>query len=279
MYPMHSIWKSLPAALAAVTLIAATPAPLQTPTPLRTITHERVTPLCTGLRRSIGPAIGRVLQNDKAIAQSRPLFATYVKQTATNSTQAAQDLDVMRLERLISPLVENTQQIETLLNDPVYPRVPRSEDDRQLLAMRAHLIAVLQQQRGALDVISGFVDTQQLGELQAAGHEYDAAINGTNTATGPGSTPSRGPLAPTPPPSDVLNAGLGQNDISRQYDPRYKGTGNVLGYNPLDVFGNAIGEYQARIEPMENATAKLVIHAIPLCGGTVPGQATPTPKP
>ncbi len=280
MYRISATSKALFAAAAICALIGAMPAPSPSPSPLRTITHEYVSPLCTGLRRSVGPAIGRILQNDKVIAQSRPLFRGYVKEVANpSSSKAAQDLQVMRLERLITPLVNNTQEIETLLNDPAYPRTARTEGDRQLLAMRAHLVAVVQQQKGALDIISGFVDTQQLGELQAAGHEYDAAINGTNTATGPGSNSNNSHgLYPTPPPSDVLNAGVPDNSPGRQFDPRYQGTGNVLGYNPLDVFGNAIAEYQARIDPIENATAKLVIHAIPICGGAAPG-AQPSSKP
>jgi len=273
--------KRLFAALLACALIGAAPAPAPTATPLKTISHVRVSALCTGLRRNIGPAIGKVLQNDKVIATSRPLFRSYVKDVAnTTGSRAAQDLDVARLERLISPLVQNNEQIEKLLNDSyIFPKVARSDADQQLLSMRAHLQAVLQQQKGALNVISGFVDTAQLGELQAAGHEYDAALGTDLAKKGTQSAQAAG-LAPTPPPADVLNAGVSNpnNDPARANDPRYLGTGNVLGYNPLDVFGNAVADYQAQIDPIESATAKLVMRAVPLCSGPAP-QASPSPKP
>src|SRR5579871_1658743 len=110
-------------ALAAFALAAlSTPSPA--PTPLKTITHLRAQRLCAGLRRSVYPAVGHILQNDKLIAQSRPFFRDYVKQSASGN-RAGVDLDVVRLESYITPLVQSTQAIEALLNDPVYPAHPQ----------------------------------------------------------------------------------------------------------------------------------------------------------
>src|SRR5579864_3038255 len=64
---------------------APVPIPTPTATPLKTIKHVYATRLCTGLRRSIAPAVGRVLQNDHAIAVSRPLLQDYVKNTSMGS--------------------------------------------------------------------------------------------------------------------------------------------------------------------------------------------------
>ncbi len=249
----------------------ATPSPA--PTPLRTITHIHSTPLCTGLRRAIAPAIGRVLQSDRLISASKPMFHDYVKASATQRSKAAQDMDVMHLERLITPLVKNTQDVDNLLNSPyAFPKVARSEDDKRLLLMRAELQAVNDQQKKALDVISGFVDTQQLGELQAEGHEYDQAINGTGQPTTPPNA------APSSQPNDVLNAGLSTaNDPTRKMDPRYLNSDSALANNPLNVFENAISSYQQDIQGTEQDAAKSVVQAVPLCGGVVPGQATPSP--
>ena len=94
----------------AMAVSLATPAPAATPP--KTIKHIYVSPLCTGLRQNIGPAIGKVLQNDNTIAQSRPLLRGYVKSTATGSI--AKDLQVSRIERLVTPLVQNTAAIEKL---------------------------------------------------------------------------------------------------------------------------------------------------------------------
>ena len=247
----------------------ATPAPAATP--LKTIEHLHVSPLCTGLRQNIGPAIGKMLQNDKTIAQSRPLLRGYVKATATNS--ASRDLQVSRIERLITPLVQNTAAIEKLLSDPyVFPKRPISDADRQLLEIRAYLQQVVAEQKRALDVIAGFVDTEQLGQMQAAGSE---ALKITQThEVGPqgghstGSAQSAG-AAPTPPPSEILNAGV-RNTPQQAADPALQDTGLLVGHNPLDVFDNAIGEYQQMLQSSEGRAADLVVKALPLCGGHVP---------
>jgi hypothetical protein len=248
----------------------ATPAPAATPP--KTIIHLKVSPLCTGLRQNIGPAIGKVLQNDKTIAQSRPLLRGYVKAAATNS--ASKDLQVARVERLITPLVNNTAAIEKLLNDPfVFPRFPISESDRKLLEIRAYLQQVVAQQKRALDVISGFVDTEQLGQMQQAGMD---ALKLTNTreipnaqgGSGPSSAQAAG-AAPTPPPSEILNAGV-RSTPQQLADPALQDTGLTVGHNPLDVFEQAIASYQQQLQASEGQAALLVVKALPLCGGHVP---------
>lgn len=255
--------------------VAAVSAPKPAATP-PTIVHIRSSPLCSGLRRVIGPAIGKVLQSDKYIANSKPLLRDFVKASASGLSKGSQDLAVSRLESLIGPLVKNTQAVDKLLADPyAFPKVAYSDDDQRLLQMRAQLLAVNEQQKRALDVISGFVDTQQLGELQAAGHEYDSALSSNPKNTG---TPHP---SPTTPPADILNAGVSNssNDPSRAGDPRYKNTDSAVGANPLNVFENSIASYQEQIAGSEQAAAKTVIQAVPICGGHVPGQPPASPSP
>jgi hypothetical protein len=254
---------------------AAKPAPAATP--LKTIIHIRSSPLCTGLRRVIGPAIAKVLSSDKYIANSKPLLHDFVRASASGQSQGAQDLAVSRLETLIGPLVKNTQAVDKLLSDPyAFPKVAYSDDDQKLLQMRDQLRAVNAQQKKVLDVISGFVDTQQLGELQAAGHEYDAALKASPNNNGQTPNP-----APTAPPAPILNAGVNNagNDPARAADPRYKNTDSVVGANPLNVFENAIASYQQDIAGSEQDAAKTVVSAVPLCGGQVPGQPASAPSP
>ncbi len=254
---------------------ATLPLPLPSATPLKTIKHVYSTRLCTALRRSIAPAVGRVLQNDRSIATSRPLFQDYVKSSSTGS-QSAIDMDVMRMEQLIDPLVKNTQAIEDFLSDPVYPRHAQSQSDKQLLQVRAHLAQVLERQKQALDLVSGFVDTQQLGELQAAGHEYDKVIN--NTGTAKDATNTKPNVSPTAPPADILNAGVSTaNDPSRKYDPRYTNTGSQVGYNPLNIFDQQMEQYQIQIARSEDLASQGILKAVPMCGGHVPASpAAPT---
>lgn len=266
--------------LAALVALSAGPAPADAAapkpaaTPLKTISHVYSKRLCTALRRSIGPAVGHVLQNDRAMQISRPLFDSFVKNSNTGS-QAGTDMDVMRLERLVDPMVKNTQAIEHLLNDSVYPRHPQSDEDRQVLAMRAQLEVVLAEQKHALDLISGFVDTQNMAELQAAGHEYDSAISGNDTKKNASPPPQPAPTAAAAP---ILNAGVSQqNDPARKYDPRFQNTGSDVGYNPLSAFGQQMYVYQQEIQAPESKVSAAIFKAIPQCGGSVPAQPSPAP--
>jgi len=251
-----------------MTVALATPAPAATPP--KTIIQLHVSPLCTGLRQNIGPAIGKVLQNDKTIADSRPLLRGYAKAVASGSL--SKDMQISRLERSITPLVKNTAAIEKLLNDPfVFPRVAVTDADRQLLQIRANLEQVVAQQKGALDVLSGFLDTEQLGQLQLAGKEYQnlTASHEMPTQQGSVGAASARQIAPTPPPSGVLNAGV-QNTPGQATDPRLQETGLSAGHNPLDVFDQALAQYQAQLQSSEGQAAELVVKALPLCGAHVP---------
>lgn len=253
---------------------AETSAPAPAATPLQTIVRMRSTPLCTGLR-AMAPAVGRVLQSDRIIAKSKPLFHDFVRASSDANSKPLQDMTVMRLEQLVGPLVRNTQEVDRLLSNPAaFPKHAHGADDRKVLEMRAQIQAVNDQQKRALDVINGFVATQQLAELQAEGHEYDSAL-APNVKGSPPPNP-----APTTAPADILNAGvMPSGDISRKYDPRYLNTGNQLGENPLNAFEQAISNYQVRISGTEQQAAKSVIAAIPLCGGHVPAQPAPAPSP
>lgn len=246
--------------LVAALLIAAV-APSPGPSPLKTIERVRVQRLCVGLKRSVYPAVGRVLQNDKLIGQSRPLFRDYVKESASRN-QGAVDLDVMRLERAIDPLVKNTQAIEALLNDPIYSVRVRSASDQDLLDMRAGLQEVLAQQKQALDLISGFTNTQQLGELQQEGNDYPSV-----SAPGRQSSPPPQP-GPSVAPNELLNAGI--PNPQRSSDPRYQTTDSLEGYNPLNAFDQQMDSYQQGIATSEDATSKAIFKAVSECGGKAP---------
>jgi hypothetical protein len=243
----------------AVSFLIALALPSPSPTPLKTITHVRAQRLCTGLKRSVYPAVGRVLQDDKLIADSRPLFRDYVKESATGNKSAV-DLDVMRLERYITPLVQNTQAIEAALNDPVFPAHAQSQSDQDLLDMRTRLQEVLAEQKQALDLISGFTDTQQLGELQQEGSEDQNAASPRQTA------PPQG--APTEAPNEILNAGI--PNPQRSSDPRYMTTNSLEGFNPLNAFDQQMDQYQQQITSSENDTSQTIFKAVAECGGKAP---------
>jgi hypothetical protein len=238
-----------------------------TPPPLKEIVHVRSSALCSGLKKTILPVVGHEIQIDKMIATSRPIFNDLTTKRRLGSGKAAEDLDVVRLEGLIRPLNDNIGAAKKLLEDPkAFPKQATTQQDKDLLAIRDSLRASVARQENVLDMISGFVDTQQLGELQAAGNEYNSAITG-------GATPNpSGPASPTPDPG-LLTAGVGANnpnDPVRKNDPLYKESGTLYGNDIYSAFSQAVAQYQQEIGKHESAASELILHNVPQCGGKVP---------
>jgi hypothetical protein len=247
---------------------------LAAPTPLKVIKHVySYGRLCTAMRRSVGPALLQIMSADHTIAASRPLFQGFAKDQSTGS-QAGADMDVERLDQMVDPLVKNTRITEDLLNDPLYAQKAQEPQDKQLAKIRAYLAAVLEEQKKALDLVSGFVDTENMGELQAKGHEYDRSLNASSSTTA--NDPNMKPQAtsPTAAPAPVLNAGLSHaNDPGYQNDPRFRNTGSTVGYNPLDAFDRQMASYQQTIGHFETLASNEIVHAVPECAGRI--QASP----
>jgi len=240
-----------------------------TPPPLKEITHVRSSALCGSLKRTILPVVGHELQIDKYIATSRPLFNDLTQKRRMNAGKGAEDLDVMRLEGLIRPLNDNIAEAKKLLDDPkAFPKHANSQQDKDLLAIRDSLRQSVARQENVLDMISGFVDTQQMGELQAAGHDYDAAISGSDTAK------AANPQPTATPDSGLLTAGVGnsQNDVTRKYDPTYKESNTLFGNDVYSAFSQAVGQYQQEIGKHESAASEVILRSVPQCGGHVPGR-------
>jgi hypothetical protein len=281
---MHGMQKNLAAALL-VPLVAAAGglAGAQTPTPPPEIIHVYSRPLCSALRSTIAPAIGMMLQNDKTIGKSPPLFQDYIRgatESDPNSDGAspAQDLAVMRLENLVSPLADNVLAIQKQLEDKsVFPDAPSTDDEKRLAQLKAQMLQALATQQAALDIINGFVDTQQLGEMQHEGFGYISAINGPSVASTANPQqfsimPTQNPDAPQLFDNLALNAGLSPNpyemDLSRV-------PGLAVGYNPVKRLKDGVEWTQKQGQERENTLAANVMNAVQSCKSDQP----PSPRP
>ena len=81
------------------------------------------------------------------------------------------------MENLIRPIANNIIAIQTVLDSPeLRTGTGRPEDDQRLQAIREKLLKALAAQNASLDIISGFVDTQQMADLQHAGEAYINSI-------------------------------------------------------------------------------------------------------
>ena len=90
---------------------------------------------------------------------------------------------LLALENLVRPIANNVIAIQTILSNPqLTTPTGREDDDKRLADMRAKLLKTLAAQNASLDIISGFVDTQQMADLQHAGQEYINEVNQPETA-------------------------------------------------------------------------------------------------
>jgi hypothetical protein len=278
-----------PASSNAVADSLATPAPTNVVTPPPQIYHIVTRPLCSELHEHIAPAIAMMLQNDQTIKKSPDLFSRYNKaalygadnsasndngahggtpmtgEAANGTMNPSQNMALLGMENLVSPIANNIIAIQKLLDSPALTNgtgIP--DDDKRLQEIREKLLKALATQNAALDIINGFVATQQMGDLQHAGQEYISAIDQSDKQTS--ATPGPNPLL-----QDPNQAGLPPNpyDINLANVP-----GLTLGYNPVTRLLEALHWTIDQTGTRENDAAKAVMNSAALCA-----LATPPPKP
>ncbi|MFY9662935.1 MAG: hypothetical protein WAL67_01725 [Candidatus Cybelea sp.] len=277
---MRLVLRTVVALVAAVLAVGATPPP--------TIYHIVTRPLCGELHDHIAPAIGMMLQNDTTIKKSPALFKQYnaarlygsdpsttggqndpVARDPGGGSNPAQNMALQGMENLIRPIANNIIAIQTALDSPeLRTGTGRPEDDQRLQDIRDKLFKALATQNASLDIISGFVDTQQMADLQHAGEAYISSITQPDTSSAKVSTPAPNPLEANP-----NYAGLPPNpyDIDLANVP-----GLTLGYNPVTRLLDALRWTIDQTATRENDAAKAVMSSAALCSNQIP---TPAPSP
>jgi hypothetical protein len=271
-------------AVFAVAATPATPAPTPPPQIYRVVSR----PLCSELHEHIAPAIGMMLQNDTAIKKSPELFKQYNMASLYGSDPAtaadprqrvpgnpgdgtsnpAQSMALLSMENLIRPIANNIIAIQTLLDSPqLLHGSGRPEDDKQLKAIRDKLLHALATQNASLDIISGFVDTQQMADLQHSGQEYIGAMTSPDSQHATSATPAPNPLTVNP-----NIPGLPQNPYNIELATI---PGLTLGYNPVTRLIDGLNWTIDQTATRENDAAKAVMSSAALCGN-IP---TPSPSP
>jgi len=241
--------------LAAAVVASPLPGPSPAPQPaLKVIGSVRSTPFCTELHEIIGPAIVGVLANDDLIASSKPAFATLYHDDILAGSEARAHFDLYRLEKLETPIIANVKRLDALLE--------RKPDDPKLQAMRAKLQAVAVQQKASLNVISGFVATEQLGEMQGA----SPPDNWMGTfLLGSAASSQAGPAANLAPAASNLFAAGVHNRNPGLRDPRYDARNAGPSYDPFAPVVTQIEEQRAAAKSAETEAAKLVADALQQC--------------
>ena len=250
---------------------------MATATPPPTIYHIVTRPICAQLHQRIAPAIGMMLQNDTMIKKGPALFAKYNEAAlygndpaATSShhdpvagdpggvSNPAQNMALQGMENLIRPIANNIIAIQTTLDSPELRNgTGRPDDDKRLHEIRDKLLQALAAQNASLDIISGFVDTQQMADLQHAGEAYISSISSPDINRTPAS-----PSPVNPFQGNTAYAGLPPNPYTIDLATI---PGLTLGYNPVTRLLDALRWTMDAAATRENDAAKAVMSSATLC--------------
>jgi hypothetical protein len=246
-------------------------------TPPPEIYHVVTTALCARLHESVRPAVAMILQNDAKIDKAPPIFKRYQRGTlsaldpAMNpngssspntsdsiyNTSPETSMALQQMSYLVIPIARNIIAAQTLLDDKkLMAPTGNPADDATLAKVRAQLLETIAFQSASLDIINGFVQTQQMGELQHVGEEYLGAITGSDTTT---------PIVrPTPNQwQDPNTPGLPPNPYNLDVTAI---PGLALGYNPLTKVMEGLTWLQVETGKRENAAGQTITAALSSCG-------------
>jgi hypothetical protein len=259
-----------------------------TPTPPPQIYHIVTRPLCSELHQHVAPAIGMMLENDATIKKGPDLFKQYNQGALYGSdagaggqndpvagdpggSNASQNMALQGLENLIRPIANNIIAIQRMLDSPALVNgTGRQDDDQQLQAIRDKLLQALAMQNASLDIVSGFVETQSMADLQHAGQGYISSTSQPDVAGGTIATPA-------PPSALEVNpnyAGLPPNPYSIDLATV---PGLTLGYNPVTRLLTALRWTIDQTATRENDAAKAVMASAALCSSATPAES-PSPS-
>jgi hypothetical protein len=209
-----------------------------------------------------------VLQNDRTIAKSPPLFHRYQRAIAENGTASGLGADsiynsspetsmtLQQMSYLVLPTARNIIAAQTLLDDPKFlAPTGNPVDDATLAQIKKQLLQTIAYQSSSLDLINGFVQTLQMGELQHVGEEYLGSIEGTDTTTKV--------VSATPNPwQDPNTPGITPNPyvLDTSQIP-----GLAVGYNPISHIIDGMGWLQTQTANSEDVAAKTLSTALAQC--------------
>lgn len=245
-------------------------------TPPPEIYHVVTTALCARLHEKVRPAVAMILENDQKIDKAPPIFKRYQRGTLTaldpamnpngSSAPSAGDsiynqspetsMALQQMSYLVLPIARNLIAAQTLLDDvKLIAPTGNPADDATLAKVKAQLLETIAFQSASLDIINGFVQTQQMGELQHVGEEYLGMINGTDSTAQL--------TKPTPNPwQDPNTPGLPQNPYNLDVTAI---PGLALGYNPLTKVMDGLSWLQAETGKREDAAGKTISAALSSC--------------
>lgn len=266
---------------------AATAAPSSGRTPPPQIYEIVTRPMCHELSVHLMPAVGLVLENDRVIAKAPPIFKNYIAVALKPDPSNKSGYDVtdydspgraMTLEKmgqLVTPLAQNVIALQKILENTSLNQVNPSmtpADAAALAKIREQLEMTRAYQSASLDLINGFVTTQQLGDIQHAGEEYLGAINGTGLVNDPSTKATSDPFQNPDEPGLKIDP--------HAIDPAQI-PGLAVGYNPVSLVAKGLDWVRDQTQQNENQVADSLSKIANSCktGAPLPEPASSSPAP
>lgn len=268
----------LTTAIAAVALpqpATAAPSPSPSSTPLKEIGRVGSTIYCTLLSKQIAPALLGLMKTDENISAGHRAFAKMSEDALSRSTGHLM-LDRSYLGQVVSAAAHNLELVQRMLNPKYFPAEPTTDEDKSALELKTLLQAVANQQNTALNILSGTLETDLMGQMQS---EFDTNMRSAIGKPGGTNTPAPGTSSPGPvdPSQYVGVAGLPDNGPNSQFSTKNLASGTSVRRTIYDSLAFELEVQQRRIAVIEGAATRAVVQAVPLC--TAPKTPSPTPSP
>jgi hypothetical protein len=248
---------------------AETPSPSST---YREIGHSSTSAMCTSLRDDVSRIVAGAARNDDAIIVGQSILAKMSKMTSDAAIgDASPDLalDRQRLVRVASVLSHNLAIMQSILRKLAPPAKTSATDAAPTVDLQSHLSSVVASQQSVLNLVSGTVLTDELGQMQT---DYPKDMG--PGAFGPGGPPD--PSGESSSNSYITVAGLprGANGTAVSgftttqgtgTNPRWYVSSSLAGHTAYDQLIRQVWVQQSIIKSSEEAEVSAITAAISIC--------------
>ena len=264
------------AVISGATAFAQTvPAPSPAATTLPEIGRTRSRGLCTTVRDSVAPIVLGLIKSDELVGAGHRAFLKMSDDTRRSGPEAM-DLDQLYLRKVADAMAHNLVVIDKLLADEKrFAKKPATDDERIAQQLKEQIAAAAAQQRKALDLMNGALETEALGRMQ------NDVAGGALATSGQGDTPPKGALLPNPRGTDPAGSFIGVAGISLPsntptLDTRTLGKSKVAGHTIWDSLASAVAVQQHAIAAAEQQLSPTVVAISIACREEL---ASPQPQP
>jgi hypothetical protein len=222
------------------------PIPLPSPSSLPIIGTTRAKPVCSAIRRAVAPAVEAAMKTDHTYGVVRKKIFDYV----VKDTDAARDLHLTQMDRDVDVMLKSVNALEDALKSPALdvPGNAKPEDAKTLRDLKKTLSGVLAAQKGELNLLSGFVETERMrrfGKLTENEENMRRAV-----------APS-GNVTPMPMTGFLRESGVMIDPTRRDKSP--------TGLNDGHMIDRDLGDVAAATSRLEEAATKVIVPAANAC--------------